>query len=188
MRLRRMPAATKNAPPPEREPFRRASPSSVNVFFGRRLPERAAGALHQVALDEDVDVAVENAVDVADLLLRPVILHHLVRMQDVAADLAAEPDLLLDAADLRQLRLVLFHLDVIEARLEHAHRRVAIAVLRSLVLARDDEAGRQVREADCRVGGVDGLPAGAARSEGVDAELLVVDDELGALRQLGPDI
>src|SRR2546430_10214856 len=31
----------------------------------RRLPERAARPLHQVGLDEDVDVAVEHAVDVA---------------------------------------------------------------------------------------------------------------------------
>src|SRR5689334_4343448 len=170
MRLRRMPAATKTAPPPrwraagvrsgrsdvrsperfvllvftagcspEREPFSRAS-SSVNVVFGCRLPERAARPFHQVALDEHVDVAVEDAVHVADLLLGPVILHHLIRMQDVAADLAAEADLLLDAADLRQLRLVLFHLDVVEARLQHPHRRVAIAVLRTLVLARDNEA------------------------------------------------
>ena len=43
----------------------------------------------------DVDVAVEHAVDVADLLLGPVILDELIRMQDVAADLAAERDLLL---------------------------------------------------------------------------------------------
>src|ERR1043165_765700 len=164
MRLRRMPAATKTAPPRR---ARRGSggsggserldssklaglsdlpdlpdlpdPPSVSVILGRRLTERAAGALHQVALDEHVDVAVENAVDVADLLLRPVILHHLVRMQDVAADLAAEADLLLDAADLRQLRLVLLHLDVVKARLQHAHRRVAVAVLRPLVLARHNQ-------------------------------------------------
>src|ERR1043165_8878109 len=91
MRLRRMPAATKTAPPLR---ARRGSggsggserldssklaglsdlpdlpdlpdPPSVSVILGRRLTERAAGALHQVALDENTDGAVEHAVDIAD--------------------------------------------------------------------------------------------------------------------------
>src|SRR5438552_14277425 len=91
------------------------------VFVRRGLAERAARLLHEIRLDEDVDIAVEHAVDVADLLLGPMILHELVRMQDVTADLAAERDFLLRAANLIELRLVLFHLDVIEPRLEHAH-------------------------------------------------------------------
>src|SRR5499427_585596 len=101
-----MPAATKKAP----------DLTSVNVLVWRRLPERAARALHQIALDEDVDVAVEHAVDGADLFLRAMILHHLIRVQDVAADLTAEVDVLLDAADLVELRLILFHLHVVEPR------------------------------------------------------------------------
>src|SRR5262249_22185686 len=74
-------------------------PDLVKVLVGRRLPERAARPLHQIALDEHVDVAVEHAIDVADLFLGAVILHHLVGVQDVAADLAAEVDVFLDAAD-----------------------------------------------------------------------------------------
>ena len=50
-----------------------------------------------------VDVAVEDAVDVADLHLGPVVLDHLVRLQHVAADLAAEGDVALLAADLSSL-------------------------------------------------------------------------------------
>ena len=68
---------------------------------------------------------------------------------------------------------------------QHLHRGVAVAVLRALVLARDDDAGRQVRDADRRIGDVDVLAAGAARAEGVDAEVLVGDlhlDVLGHLR------
>ena len=45
--------------------------------------------------------------DVADLLLRAVVLDHLVRVQHVAADLAAEGDVLLLAAQLIELRLLL---------------------------------------------------------------------------------
>ena len=70
-----------------------------------------------------VDVAVEHPVHVADRLLGPVILHQLVRVQDVAADLAAERDVALLAADLIELRLLLLHLQVEQARLQHLHRR-----------------------------------------------------------------
>src|SRR5437016_5150042 len=57
------------------------------VVVWRRLAERAARFLHQVRLDEHVDVAVEDAVDVAHLLLRPVVFDHLIRMKHVAANL-----------------------------------------------------------------------------------------------------
>src|SRR5262249_4110514 len=208
-RLRRMPAATNTAPPRSRgpgEPGRSGGSEYVessdlpdlpglpgpldlvNVVVWRRLPERAAPALHQIALDEDLDVAVEHTVDVADLFLGAVVLHHLIGVQDVAADLTAEVDVFLDAADLVELRLVLFHLHVVEPRFQHAHRRVAVAVLRALVLTRDDQAGRQVRDADRRVGDVDVLPAGASRPERVDADVLVVDHAVRGLRQFRPDI
>ena len=87
------------------------------------VPERARRLPHQVRLDELVDVAVEHAVDVALLVLRAVVLDHLVRVQHVAADLAAEGDVLLLAADLSQLGLLLLHLQVVQPRLQHLHRR-----------------------------------------------------------------
>src|SRR5438309_10379939 len=132
MRVRKMPIPTDNAP--ERRAFGppTAAPApdlrSVNVFVRRLGAERAARTLHQVGLDEPVDVAVENPVDVADLLLGAVVLHELIRMQDVAPDLAAERDLLLGAADLIEPRLLFFQLEVVEARLQHLHRRIAIPV------------------------------------------------------------
>jgi len=48
-------------------------------------------------------------------------------------------------------------------------------VLGLLVLDRHDEAGRQVRDADRTVRGVDRLPTGPARAEGVDTDLGVLD-------------
>ena len=116
------------------------------------------------------------------------VLHQLIRVQHVAANLVAERNLLLRAADLIELRLLLFHPDIEQPRLQHAHRRVLVAVLRPLVLARDDDAGRQVRDADGRVGDVDVLAAGAARPERVDADVLLVDDDVLVLRQLRPDV
>src|SRR5207244_3171100 len=72
-----------------------------NILIGDGLAERSARFLHQIRLDERIEVAVEHAVGVADLLLGPVILHHAVRRQHVAPNLVAERDVLLDAADLR---------------------------------------------------------------------------------------
>src|SRR3954471_21833645 len=106
-RLQRIPTATSAAPRPV------CGAVSVNVVVWGRLPERSARALHQEALDEHVDVAVEHAVDVADLLLRAVILHELVGVQHVAADLAAERDVLLRAADLLELLLILLDLQIV---------------------------------------------------------------------------
>ena len=71
--------------------------------------------------------------------------------------------------------------------MQHLHRRRAVLVLRALVLARHDDAGRQVRDADRRVGDVDVLAAGAARPVGVDAQVLVVDLDLDVVGHLGPD-
>src|SRR5689334_10529069 len=97
-RERNTPTPTETAP--ERRPSSTRVPParSVNVVVGRVDAERAARFLHQIRLDEPVDVAVEHTIHVADLLLGPMVLHELVRMQHVAADLAAEGDLFLRAA------------------------------------------------------------------------------------------
>src|SRR3990167_9402611 len=107
-RLQKMPAATKVAERPlgrvPGSPKRgRREGGSVNVVVWGALAQRAVRFLHKIALDEDVDVAVEHAVDVADLLFRAVVLGHLIRMQHVTADMTAEADLFLDAADLIEL-------------------------------------------------------------------------------------
>ena len=96
-------------------------------------------------------------------------------MQHVAADLVAERDVLLRAANLVELRLLLFRPQVVEPGAQHLHRGILVAVLRPLVLARHDDAGRQMGEADGGVGDVHVLAAGAARAIRVDAEILVVD-------------
>jgi hypothetical protein len=108
----RDPSATENAPE------RRALAVSQRRRRAARA-ERSARTLHQVGLDEHVDVAVQHAIDIADLLFGPVILHELIRVQHVAANLAAERDLLLGAADLIELGLLLLHLQIEEARLQH---------------------------------------------------------------------
>jgi hypothetical protein len=87
-----------------------------------------------------------------------------------------------------ELRLLFLYPDIEQPCLQHAHRRVLVPVLRPLVLARDDDARRQVGNADGRVGHVDVLASGAARSEGVDADVLVVDDDILIFRQFRPHV
>ena len=132
--------------------------------------------------------AVENAVGVAGLVTRAVVLHHPVGMQHVRADLAAPLDRLLLADALLLLGAPLVQRLLIEPRAQDPHRHVAVAPLAALVLARHDDAGRQVRDAHGRVGHVDVLAAGAARAVRVDAQVLVGDVDLDVLVDLGRDV
>ena len=70
-----------------------------------------------------------------------------------------------------------------EARLEHAHRGLLVRRLRALVLALDDDSGRQVRDPDGAVGLVHVLAAGALRTVGVDLQVAFVDLDVGVVGQ-----
>ena len=76
-------------------------------------------------------------------------------------------------------------LGVAQPRSQQRHRARAVLVLRALVLALDDDARRQVRDADRRVGLVDVLAAGARRAIGVDLEVGLVDLDLADVLGLG---
>src|SRR5664280_282858 len=58
-------------------------------------------------------------------------------------------------------------------------------MLRAIVLALGDDAGRQMRDADRAVGFVDVLAAGAAGAKGVDAQLARIERQLLGLVWLG---
>src|SRR5687767_10798 len=60
----------------------------ISVFVsGCRCTKRAARLLHQIGLDEGIEVTIEHAVHVADFHLRAVVLDHLIRLQNVTPDL-----------------------------------------------------------------------------------------------------
>src|SRR5687767_8145440 len=111
-----MPSATRAATA-YRFPGRRPRALLFGIV-GRGFAEGAGGPLHQERFDEQVNVAVEHAVDVSDLLFGSMILDQLIRMEDVAANLAAKRDVLLRAADLIELCLLLLELDVVQPRLQ----------------------------------------------------------------------
>src|SRR5262245_22445522 len=94
-----------------------------------RSAECTACLVQQIGLDKWIEVSVEHSVDVANLHLRPVVLDHLIGLQDVAADLAAEADFLFRAGDLLELGRLLLHPEIEQPCLEHLHRLRAVLVL-----------------------------------------------------------
>src|SRR5438093_821235 len=72
-------------------------------------------------------------------------------------------------------RLALANLELVELGLEHREGVGAVAVLRPVVLGRHHDVGRQVRDADCRVGLVDVLAARARGAIRVDAQVRRID-------------
>src|SRR5690606_30706071 len=106
------------------------------------------------------------------------------RVLDVGAHLVA-PGGGGRTAQLVDLGLLLLPLELEELGLEDAHGGGLVLELRALVLAGHDHAGRQVRQAHGRVGGVDALPAGTGGAVDVDADLVVGDVDLVGLLEGG---
>ena len=84
---------------------------------------------------------------------------------------------------LRQLLLPLLLGELGQPGLEDPHRGLLVRRLGALVLALDDDAGRQVRDPDGGVGLVDVLAAGALRAIGVDSQVALVDLDVAVLRE-----
>src|ERR671918_1687468 len=129
-------------PQPRGAPIKRGDlpGPEFSARFGRTpaLGDLPGGLGEQIGLDEAVEIAVEDPLCVALLDVGAVVLDELVRVQDVAADLAAEAGVHDDAALGGELGLPLLELVLGEAALEDAHRGLAVGQLRTLVLALDD--------------------------------------------------
>ena len=143
--------------------------------------------LHQIRLDEAVEVAVHDRVDVAGFVLRAEVLHQLVGLHHVAADLAAPLYSLLRTLDFVDFLALLLQLNLVELRLQHLHGLLAVLRLRARDLALDDDARGMVVQTHGRFHLVDVLSAGSAASVGIPGDVrgtyldldLVVDDGIG---------
>src|SRR5258708_23717887 len=69
----------------------------------------------------------------------------------------------------------LLTLEVVEPGAQDRHGLGAISMLRTILLHHDNDTGRDVGDAYRGLGLVDVLPAGAARAQGVDLQVVVVD-------------
>src|SRR6185312_13747109 len=127
-------------------------------FLRQRLGDLVEVAVH------DVGDPVEREVDpmIGDAALREV-----VRADALAAIAAADQALALGGL----LGMALAAFLVAQPRREHRHRALAVAMLRAIVLAFDDDTGGEMREPNRRVGLVDVLAARARRAERVDAQV-----------------
>src|SRR5580698_2930904 len=125
-----------------------------------------------LGVDEVVDLAVHHRRGIPGLEAGPHVLDVLVRVQNVVADLGA-PAPSVVPAQLGHFGLLLRALALEQLGLQHGHRAGAVLDLAALVLAGDHDPGRQVRDPDRRVGGVDPLAAGAAGPEHVDPYLVL---------------
>src|SRR5947207_3477272 len=96
----------------------------------------------QFRLDEKIDCAVHDCLDVACLGAGPVVLHHLVRLKNIRPNLAAPGHVAFLAVLPIDLGALLVLLDFVEFRLQHFDRQLAVAPLAALGLARDHNSRR----------------------------------------------
>src|SRR2546422_2033318 len=174
-----VPASRAAAPPPGAR-----NTSARRRGECRLTPRGRPAAAQEIGLDEGVDVAVQDILDITSLEARSVVLHQGVRLQDVRADLAAEVDILLGPLFHCTLLVTLSPLEIVQAGPEGFHGHVAVAVLRALVLAGGHDARRKVSDAHRRVRDVHVLAARAARAVGVRAQVLLLDGDLDPVVQV----
>src|SRR3954467_10704230 len=147
----------------------RSLPNSKDVPGGLR---------QQILPDEPVEIAVEDALRVSDFKVGAEVFHKLIRVEDIAADLAPEAGRDDGSALFRHLLLPLLLEPLGEARTKDLHRRVLVRRLGALVLALDDDSRREVRDPHRRVGLVHVLAAGARGAVGVDPQVVVLEVEV----------
>src|SRR6185437_4630894 len=109
------------------------------------------------------------------------VLHHLIGLKYIRADLVAPADIGLGGLIGLRLRLALLHLRFEQFRTQHVPGHSAVAVLRAVLLALHHDVGRDMGETDRRLGLVDVLAASTARPHDVGAHIALVDVDLDAV-------
>src|SRR3990172_9587088 len=122
-----------------------ASASSTRTGARRNL---AANRRLLVGAEQVVQFPIEHGFGIAGLIAGAVVLHHLVRMEYVGADLVAPGGRDVLPLQPRLLLRPLLQLQHQEPRLQNLQRALLVAVLGALVLAGDGEAAGDVRDAD----------------------------------------
>src|ERR1051326_7501719 len=138
-------------------------------------------------MDQGFEVAVEDAIDVADGQLGAVILDHAIGGEHIAANLVAEVDVELGVLQFLVGGLLLLHFVLVETGAELLDSAGAVLVLRTLVLALDDDAGGDVGHAHSRLRAIHVLAAGAAGAEDVDAKVFGLDIDVDVVFDLRVD-
>ena len=88
----------------------------------------------------------------------------------------------LGLAHSRAFAFLLGDLCVEQTCTQHFHCLELVLQLRLLILLADDDAGRDVGDANGGVGGIHALSTGSRRAEDIDTQILVFDLEIDLLR------
>ena len=136
---------------------------------------RIGGCAGEVGVDEAIEVAVHDGIDVRGLKARARVFDEGVGHEDVVADLTAPLDLELRALDVGDLVQMLALLDFNQLRAEHAHAGLLVLELVTLRLAGDDNAGRLMNQAHSRGCFVDVLAARAGGAVDLHFDILGAD-------------
>src|ERR1700748_1997551 len=83
----------------------------------------------QLGLDEEIDRSIHHCLDVARFRAGTVILHHLIGLKNIGANLAAPRHIAFLAVLSIDLCALLVLLDLVKFCLQHPHREIAIASL-----------------------------------------------------------
>ena len=147
-----------------------------------------AGLAAEHGLDEGVEGAVHDGLDVAGFDAGAEVLDHLIGLEDVGADLAAPADFALGGVGAVGLGLLLVLLDDVELGAEEFPGEFAVAELGAFLGRADDDAGREVLEDDGGLDLVDVLSALAAGAGGLEFDVGVGDLDDDFVGDLGGDI
>src|SRR6267143_3039221 len=109
------------------------------------------------------------------------VLDEAVRLHDVGPDLTAEGNIQLAFVEFVGVRLALFNFFIIPARAEHLHSHFAILALTALGLARHNDIGWKMGDADSGLDLVDVLAAFTSRAKRVHAQVFRPDVDLDAV-------
>src|SRR5262245_7354717 len=93
----------------------------------------------QIGFHERLQIAVQNAIDVADFDFRASILNQPIRLKHVRTDLTAKGNVHLAVFDGLRVGLLLIHLDFEQTRSQDLHADIPVFMLRPLVLALHDD-------------------------------------------------
>ena len=91
--------------------------------------------------DEAVDIAIHHGLDIAGFMTGAEVFHHLVRLEDVAADLAAPADLAFFRVVAVGVCFEFILFDLVELGTEGFPSEFAVAELGAFLGAADDDAG-----------------------------------------------
>src|SRR5215469_2230376 len=143
-----------------------------------------SAARQQVSANKRLYISVKDTIDVAHFRLGSMILHHAIGLQYVRANLRSEVDIEFGIFNLLRLGTLLLHLVFVKLRAQHAHRALAVLVLRAFVLAVRDQPGGNMRDAHGGIGRVDVLTSLTARPVRIDANVFRLDDDFNAVVDL----